>query len=145
MSDTKKYYYLRLKDNFFQSPNVRYLETMKNGCEYIVLLLKLQLLSINENGRLAIGDRPYTPLQLARMTGHALKFVQGAIPSWGCLRCKATGQFMFLIFRTLLENPRARQTVSASISGGRKRMRYLVRKCVRFLTTFLHQSIEHRA
>ena len=47
MSDTKKYYYLRLKDNFFQSPNVRYLETMKNGCEYIVLLLKLQLLSIN--------------------------------------------------------------------------------------------------
>ena len=39
MSDTKKYYYLRLKDNFFQSPNVRYLETMKNGCEYIVLLL----------------------------------------------------------------------------------------------------------
>ncbi|MFQ9062865.1 MAG: phage replisome organizer N-terminal domain-containing protein [Oscillospiraceae bacterium] len=65
---------------FFQSPNVRYLETMKNGCEYIVLLLKLQLLSINENGRLAIGDRPYTPLQLARMTGHALKFVQGAIP-----------------------------------------------------------------
>ena len=80
MSDTKKYYYLRLKDNFFQSPNVRYLETMKNGCEYVVLLLKLQLLSINENGRLAIGDRPYTPLQLARMTGHALKFVQGAIP-----------------------------------------------------------------
>ena len=40
----------------------------------------MQLLSINENGRLAIGDRPYTPLQLARMTGHALKFVQGAIP-----------------------------------------------------------------
>lgn len=80
MSDTKKYYYLRLKDNFFQSPNVRYLETMKNGYEYIVLLLKLQLLSINNNGRLAIGDRPYTPSQLARMTGHALKFVQGAIP-----------------------------------------------------------------
>lgn len=80
MSDTKKYYYLRLRDNFFQSSNVRYLETMKNGYEYIVLLLKLQLLSINNNGRLAIGDRPYTQSQLAKMTSHTLKFVQGAIP-----------------------------------------------------------------
>lgn len=79
MSDTRRYYYLRLKDDFFQKPNVLYLETLKNGYELIVLLLKMQLLSINENGRLAIGDRPYTPLQLAKMTGHELKFVQGAI------------------------------------------------------------------
>ena len=144
MPDTKKYYYLRLKDNFFQSSNVRYLETMKNGYEYIVLLLKLQLLSINENGRLAIGDRPYTPLQLARRS-NLFKEQSRFSKSWGCLRCKATGQFMFLIFRTLLENPRARQTVSASISGRRKRTRHLVRNRVRFLTAFLHQSIEQRA
>ena len=80
MSDTRRYYYLRLKDDFFQRPNVLYLETLKNGYEYIVLLLKMQLLSINENGRLAIGDRAYTPSQLAKMTNHDLKFVQGAIP-----------------------------------------------------------------
>ena len=34
MSDNKKYYYLKLKDNFFDSDEIKILEQMKNGYKY---------------------------------------------------------------------------------------------------------------
>nr|DAF51836.1 MAG TPA: DnaD like replication protein [Podoviridae sp. ctf5T2] len=34
MSNNKKYYYLRLKDNFFDSDELKILESMKDGYLY---------------------------------------------------------------------------------------------------------------
>ena len=31
MADNKKYYYLKLKENFFDSPEIKVLEAMQNG------------------------------------------------------------------------------------------------------------------
>ena len=44
MSDNKKYYYLKLKEDFFDSPEIKVLESMPNGYKYSNLLLKLYLI-----------------------------------------------------------------------------------------------------
>lgn len=79
---TRKYFYMRLKDDFFRSQNMIYLQTMKNGYELTVLLLKLYLLSVSDNGRIAFTDVPGANRfsLLSRMTGHTVKFIKEAIP-----------------------------------------------------------------
>ena len=45
MSENKKYYYMKLKDNFFTSERMVVLETMPDGILYSNLLLKMYLSS----------------------------------------------------------------------------------------------------
>jgi predicted phage replisome organizer len=52
MSDNKKYYYLKLKDSFFSSEEMKILAAQKNGSEYQLLYTKLMLLSVKSEGRL---------------------------------------------------------------------------------------------
>jgi len=60
MSDNKKYYYLKLKDVFFDSEEMKILESQKNGIEYQNLYLKLCLLSLKSEGALKFKDMfPY--------------------------------------------------------------------------------------
>ncbi|RKJ70262.1 hypothetical protein D7Y41_36215, partial [Anaerotruncus sp. 1XD22-93] len=41
MADNKKYYYLKLKENFFESEEMALLEGQENGMEYSLILLKM--------------------------------------------------------------------------------------------------------
>ena len=50
MSDNKKYYYLKLKEDFFDSPEIKILESMPNGYKYSNLLLKLHLKALKFDG-----------------------------------------------------------------------------------------------
>lgn len=60
MSENKKYFYLKLKDTFFDSEEMKILESQKNGLEYQNLYLKLCLLSVKNQGKLAFKDTlPY--------------------------------------------------------------------------------------
>ena len=54
MADNKKYYYLRLKDNFFDSDEMKILESMKDGYLYSNVLLKLYLRSLKNDGKLVL-------------------------------------------------------------------------------------------
>ena len=55
-----RYYYLMLKENFFESDDLIFLESMENGYLYSNILLKLYLKSLKEKGRLMYKDRiPY--------------------------------------------------------------------------------------
>ena len=46
MADNKKYYYMRLKENFFDSSEISLLESMPDGYLYSNILLKLYLRSV---------------------------------------------------------------------------------------------------
>ena len=60
MSDNRKYYYLKVKDTFFDSEEMKILESQKNGIEYQNLYLKLCLLSVKNEGKLSFKDSiPY--------------------------------------------------------------------------------------
>ena len=48
----KRYYWIKLKTDFFDIPTIDWLQDQKNGCEYIVLYQKLCLLSANNGGEL---------------------------------------------------------------------------------------------
>jgi predicted phage replisome organizer/uncharacterized phage protein (TIGR02220 family) len=80
MSDNKKYYYLRLKDNFFDSDELKILESMKDGYLYSNILLKLYLRSLKNDGKLVVNDRiPYNIEMLASVTGHQIGTVKQAL------------------------------------------------------------------
>ena len=80
MSDNKKYYYLRLKDNFFDSDELKILESVKDGYLYSNILLKLYLRSLKNDGKLVVNDRiPYNAEMLASVTGHQVGTIKQAL------------------------------------------------------------------
>ena len=61
MSDNRKYYYLKLKENYFDDDSIVLLESMQDGVLYSNILLKLYLKSLKHGGRLQLDeDIPYT-------------------------------------------------------------------------------------
>ena len=80
MSDNKKYYYLKLKDDFFDSDAMVVLESMPDGYKYSNILLKLYLRSLKNEGKLMFNDRiPYNSNILAQVTRHSVGDVERAI------------------------------------------------------------------
>lgn len=83
MSENKKYYYLKLKDNFYNSDEIKILEAMPNGYEYSSFYLKLCLMSLKEDGRLVFKGRiPYNPEMLATITGHNVDVIKVALDTF---------------------------------------------------------------
>ncbi len=54
MADNRKYYYLKLKENFFDSDSIVLLEDMKDGILYSNILLKLYLKSLKNGGNCSL-------------------------------------------------------------------------------------------
>lgn len=80
MSNNKRYYYLRLKENFFDSEEMKIIEGMPDGYLYSNILLKLYLRSLKTDGRLMLGGKiPYSPEMISSVTGHPVGIVKQAI------------------------------------------------------------------
>ena len=80
MADNKKYYYLKLKDNFFDSDEMIVLESMPDGYIYSNILLKLYLRSLKTDGRLMFNERiPFNSTMLSQVTRHSVGNVEKAI------------------------------------------------------------------
>lgn len=80
MSDNKRYYYLRLKENFFDSEEMKIIEGMPDGYLYSNILLKLYLRSLKTDGRLMLGGKiPYSSEMISSVTGHPVGIVKQAI------------------------------------------------------------------
>lgn len=80
MADSKKYYYLKLKENFFESDSMVLLENMNDGYLYSNILLKLYLRSLKDGGRLMLnGAIPYNSQMLASVTRHQVGTVEKAL------------------------------------------------------------------
>ena len=80
MADNKKYYYMRLKEDFFNSPEMKAMESMRGGYKYSNILLKLYLLSLRDEGRLTFRDSiPYDVNMLAKLTGFSKIEIENAL------------------------------------------------------------------
>lgn len=87
MADNKKYYYLKLKDSFFESDEAIILESMPDGYIYSNILLKLYLRSLKNNGLLMFNDLiPYNAQMLATITRHHVGVIEKAIQIFKQLR-----------------------------------------------------------
>jgi predicted phage replisome organizer len=80
MADIKKYYYLKLKDNFFDSEEIKVLESSPNGIYYSNLLMKLYLKSLKFNGALRFNEYiPYDENMIATITGLNIDIVRSGL------------------------------------------------------------------
>ncbi|MGI1836461.1 conserved phage C-terminal domain-containing protein [Lactococcus garvieae] len=85
MADNKKYYYMRLKENFFDSDEMIVLENMDNGdgIIYSNILLKLYLRSLKYEGRLMFNERiPFNPQMLSTIVRHPVGVVEKALKAF---------------------------------------------------------------
>ncbi len=83
MSENKKYYWLKLKEDFFDDETIRFIEEQPNGVLYSNFYLKLCLKSLKTNGKLIrmVGETliPYDENALARLTGVDIDTVRCAM------------------------------------------------------------------
>lgn len=80
MADNKKYYYMRLKENFFDTNEMAILESLQDGYLYSNILLKLYLRSLRDNGRLMFNNAiPYSAQMIATITRHQVGTVERAL------------------------------------------------------------------
>ena len=78
-----KYFWLKLKEDFFQQEAIEWLEEQKNGKEYSLFYLKLCLKSLQNGGTLVrqIGTKtiPYTAKKLGEVTSTSPAIAEQAI------------------------------------------------------------------
>jgi len=76
----KKYYWLKLKRDFFKRHDIRIIEAMPNGKDYILFYLKLLLESIDHEGKLRFSDTiPYNEQMLSIITNTNIDIVKSAM------------------------------------------------------------------
>ena len=80
MADNRKYYYLRLKENYFDDDAIVLLESMQDGILYSNILLKLYLKSLKNGGKLQLDEHiPYTAQMIATVTRQQVGTVEKAL------------------------------------------------------------------
>lgn len=80
MDEEKKYFWLRLRKDFFKRHDVRILEAMPNGKEYVMFYLKMLTESIDHEGALRFSDTtPYSTEMLATIANTSPEIAEGAI------------------------------------------------------------------
>ena len=80
MSDNRKYYYLKLKESYFDDDAIVLLESMQDGMLYSNILLKLYLKSLKYGGTLQLDENiPYTAQMIATITRQQVGTVERAL------------------------------------------------------------------
>ena len=76
----KKYYWLKLKRDFFKRHDIRIIEAMPNGKDYILFYLKLLVESVDHEGSLRFSDAiPYNEEMLSVVTNTNVDIVRSAM------------------------------------------------------------------
>lgn len=79
MSD-KKYYWLKLKKDFFKRHDIQIIEAMPNGKDYILFYLKMLVESVDHDGNLRFNDTiPYNETMLSTITNTNIDIVRSAM------------------------------------------------------------------
>jgi predicted phage replisome organizer len=80
VAENGKYYWLKLKRDFFKRHDIRIIEEMPNGKDYILFYLKLLLESVDHEGSLRFSDTiPYNEQMLSVVTNTNIDIVRSAM------------------------------------------------------------------
>lgn len=75
-----RYYWLKLKRDFFKRHDIRIVESMPNGKDYILFYLKMLCESVDHEGALRFSDTiPYNEQMLATLTETNVDIVRSAV------------------------------------------------------------------
>ena len=80
MAENKKYYFLKLKEDFFDQREIVVLESSKDGVLYVNILLKLYLKSLQHDGKLLLNEMtPLSAEMIEPITRHEVGTVERAM------------------------------------------------------------------
>lgn len=80
MPENKKYFYFKLKENFFYSPKILRLQGMPRGDTYTIILEKLYLATLNNAGKLEFEEGlPMSANDISRMFHRSVKTIENAL------------------------------------------------------------------
>lgn len=80
MAEKKRFYWLKLKRDFFKRHDIRIIEAMPNGKDYVLFYLKLMLESVDHDGTLRFSDAiPYNEEMLSVVTNTNIDVVRSAM------------------------------------------------------------------
>lgn len=106
MADNQKYYYMRLKEDFFDSEEMKLLESLPDGYLYSNILLKLYLMSLKKAGRLMFNERiPYNAQMIATLTRHQVGTVEkalGVLKEFGFIEVLDSGAIYMLDIQSFI-------------------------------------------
>lgn len=99
MSKAKRFYWLKLKEDFFDDDTIRYIEEQENGIKYSNFYLKLCLKSLRTDGRLIrlVGEIliPHDAKSLSALTNVDVDTVRCAMALFqeiGCVKMLESGE-----------------------------------------------------
>lgn len=99
MSENKRFYWLKLNEDFFDDDTIRYIEEQENGIKYSNFYLKLCLKSLRTDGKLIrlVGEIfiPYDVKSLSALTGVDVDTVRCAMALFekiGCVKMLDSGE-----------------------------------------------------
>lgn len=79
LADEKRYYWLKLKRDFFKRQDIMIIEAAPNGKDYVLFYLKLLCESVDHEGNLRFSDEiPYDEDMLATITNTNVDIVRSA-------------------------------------------------------------------
>lgn len=77
---SKKYYWLKLEKDFFKRHDIKVIESLDNGKDYLIFYMKLLLESVSHHGLLRFNDTvPYNDKMLATITNTNIDIVRSAV------------------------------------------------------------------
>lgn len=128
MSDNKRYYWLKLPEDFYDDDTIQWIEDQENGAAYVNFYLKLLLKSLSDDGKLIryVGQRlmPYDVRSLARLTNTDTDTVRVALELFvniGLIERLETGE----IYMSQIDEMIGKETESA-----RRKRKYRARKAI---------------
>ena len=106
MSENRKYYFLKLKEDFFDQDTIVLLESLKDGILYSNILMKMYLKSLQFNGFLKVNERlSMTTEMIATLTRHEVGTVERAVKIFlelGLVETTETGTIYMSQIETLV-------------------------------------------
>ena len=106
MLENRKYYFLKLKEDFFEQDTIVLLESLKDGILYSNILMKMYLKSLQFNGFLKVNERlSMTTEMIATLTRHEVGTVERAVKIFlelGLVETTETGTIYMSQIETLV-------------------------------------------
>ena len=137
MAENKKYYFLKLKEDFFDQREIVVLEGSKDGILYVNILLKLYLKSLQHNGKLLLNEMtPLSAEMIALLTRHEVGTVERAMRA-----------FMQLGLVEVLEDnifymPEIQEMTGKGSSDGERKARYRRQKAEENMLLLTDKNID---
>lgn len=135
--NSTKFYWLQLKEDFFEDDSIEWLESQDNGSAYALFYLKLCLKSLKTNGVLIrrVGEMilPYDAAKLSKLTGTPTDTVKAAmvyLQRCGLIKFLENGELYMTQVETMIgaqsvsafkkQQQRALQTNNPALEDGQK-------------------------